>query len=338
MNRSLKTTNGTNYHLLASEQRRIGLHMDARTYLPFQGIFPQSSRNNAFMIKSYESLVMSTKKLGRFLECATGLIRRQPFIHYYHSHTNVGDLFNLDIVRFYGKSEAVRVPNKLRSLKHYLILGSIAQHANKNSVLLGAGFIEANNTENNSTFGTVRIVRGEITRNVVQNKRENQRDDILLGDPGLLIARVYKDVKRSSDFEFGLILHYAETDSDLEEIVKKKGGKIIRVDQSPKDFVHEISMCKCILSSSLHGIIFSDSLRIPNVRIKLTNRIIGADYKFADYYSTTNRSCDDFVDFRSKSKETMLAFSLSRCNIAEYRFSISDMESCISENLSPKLF
>ncbi|WP_169332247.1 polysaccharide pyruvyl transferase family protein [Henriciella marina] len=241
----------------------------------------------------------------------------------------------MDIVSFYGDSRAIRVPKILSHFKHYLIIGSIAQHANKNSVLLGAGFIEPNNTEDTPTFGTVKVVRGEITREVVRNKRENPRDDILLGDPGLLISKVYGDVERSSEFEFGLVLHVSEADSELEEIAQKMGGKLIRVSQSPKDFAREISRCKRILSSSLHGIIFSDAFKIPNARIKLTNRVVGADYKFSDYYSTTNRPSDDFVDFRNSSKEKCLISSLSRCSVAEYRFSLCDIESCISDSLRP---
>lgn len=43
--------------------------------------------------------------------------------------------------------------------------------------------------------------------------------------------------------------------------------------------------CKCILSSSLHGLIFADALGIPNRRIVLSDEIIGGDLKFDDYYS-----------------------------------------------------
>ena len=43
--------------------------------------------------------------------------------------------------------------------------------------------------------------------------------------------------------------------------------------------------CICILSSSLHWLIFADSLGIPNRRIVLSDEIIGGDLKFDDYYS-----------------------------------------------------
>jgi pyruvyltransferase len=40
-----------------------------------------------------------------------------------------------------------------------------------------------------------------------------------------------------------------------------------------------------VLSSSLHGLVIADSLRIPNQWAKLSTLIIGDDYKFVDYYS-----------------------------------------------------
>ena len=35
----------------------------------------------------------------------------------------------------------------------------------------------------------------------------------------------------------------------------------------------------------MHGLICADSLLIPNVRMILSDKIIGGDYKFDDYYS-----------------------------------------------------
>jgi pyruvyltransferase len=43
-----------------------------------------------------------------------------------------------------------------------------------------------------------------------------------------------------------------------------------------------------ILSSSLHGLILADAYEIPNKRLVIGNRLLGSDFKFMDYYSTTN--------------------------------------------------
>jgi hypothetical protein len=53
----------------------------------------------------------------------------------------------------------------------------------------------------------------------------------------------------------------------------------------PKEVISQIAQCNSILSSSLHGLITADSLRIPNIRIEISTAIRGGDWKFNDYYS-----------------------------------------------------
>jgi pyruvyltransferase len=58
----------------------------------------------------------------------------------------------------------------------------------------------------------------------------------------------------------------------------------------------EINRCECIASSSLHGLIFSDSFSIPNVHLKFSNKLAGGNHKFNDYYLGMNTS-HNFLDF-----------------------------------------
>lgn len=63
--------------------------------------------------------------------------------------------------------------------------------------------------------------------------------------------------------------------------------------------------CKCVLSSSLHGLIVADALGVPNRRIVLSDKIIGGDLKFDDYYSVYFDKAEDApvtIDLR---KETI---------------------------------
>jgi pyruvyltransferase len=59
---------------------------------------------------------------------------------------------------------------------------------------------------------------------------------------------------------------------------------LIRITQDVETFIDEILECEFIASSSLHGLIASDSYGIPNVRLKISDQIIGGDFKFEDYY------------------------------------------------------
>ena len=56
--------------------------------------------------------------------------------------------------------------------------------------------------------------------------------------------------------------------------------------------------CKSVLSSGLHALIISDSLGIPNMRMVVSDKIIGGDYKFRDYYSSYSLSLPLKIDLR----------------------------------------
>ena len=276
---------------------------------------------------------MIKHKMKRILHCTKTLVQGGPFINYYRSHNNVGDQFNIDLVRFYAKTEPCLVP-KYFGLKHYLILGSIAQNANKHSVLLGVGINQPQLAMKTQSFGDVRIVRGEATREIVYKNRTNLKQDIMLGDPGLLIAKLYGNQHTKVLHEFGVILHYADRNSNLENFFKKIGAKIIDVGETPEIFSNQILACRNILSSSLHGVIFSDALGVPNIRAIFSDKITGADFKFEDYYSTTNRNGKDSIDFQYSLTKKTVNEGISKCNVAEYIYSIQELDSCVSQSLS----
>ena len=53
----------------------------------------------------------------------------------------------------------------------------------------------------------------------------------------------------------------------------------------PIKTLNKINVCETILSSTLNGLIAADSLNIPNQWIRVSDGVIGGDFKFNDYYS-----------------------------------------------------
>ena len=69
---------------------------------------------------------------------------------------------------------------------------------------------------------------------------------------------------------------------------KGESAALIDVRMPPKDVVNAISRCNYVISSSLHGLIVADSLKIPNLWVKSSDSIIGGEFKYHDYYSCFN--------------------------------------------------
>lgn len=110
--------------------------------------------------------------------------------------------------------------------------------------------------------------------------------DIVTGDGGILAADILtkRETKR---YQVGIVAHYKELDHPIfQELVKKyKDACFISAKQDALSVIKQIDQCENIISSSLHGLIIADSLRIPNLHIHVSNALLGDGFKFDDYYS-----------------------------------------------------
>lgn len=88
-------------------------------------------------------------------------------------------------------------------------------------------------------------------------------------------------------YVLGVIPHYKDARSELVAEARSMGAsvRVIDIGWSPSEVAHEIASCDAVLSSSLHGLIFSDALGVPNAHVRLGGRLKGGLYKFHDYYS-----------------------------------------------------
>lgn len=135
-------------------------------------------------------------------------------------------------------------------------------------------------------------VRGELSKSIL-NSLYGDVWNIKTGDGGLLAGELLKPA-RYKKYSLGIIPHDRERGEMQYNIIQKNIPKsvIIDVRDSPLDVIKKISQCKCIISSSLHGLIVSDSLGVPNKWVRLTNNLLGDGFKFHDYYSVYNIKAD----------------------------------------------
>lgn len=130
-------------------------------------------------------------------------------------------------------------------------------------------------------------VRGELSLSRLESAKGvcNIRPNVVLGDPGLLSDHFINKETIKKKYKVGIIPHYVDKNSNFLSNLEEN-FKIIDITKNTKEFLEEVASCESILSSSLHGLIAADSLSIPNLRIRLSSKIVGNDYKFIDYYSS----------------------------------------------------
>ncbi len=222
----------------------------------------------------------------------------------YAALKNAGDAFNKPLIEKYSGAEVVRA--KMYETEMLALGGGLANIQYDKSVLKrsaqlvlgktkgshplyvwGSGFLYGSSEAH---FYRKNIIicalRGELSRRKV-SKILGKEIDVPLCDPGLLIDRVYPQ-KYDKEYRLGIIAHYSESDhpcfSQLKE--KNKDSIIIDIRNSPSEVFEKISKCEYIVSSSLHGLVFSDAVGIPNLHLKVTDKLGGDGFKFDDYYSS----------------------------------------------------
>lgn len=218
-------------------------------------------------------------------------VLRQPIKLWYFKEemfTNFGDELSVDIIEGLFKRKVVRSPIEDA---YMFAVGSIIEQADRErtrvSYVWGSGFIQEGIDigDRNLIFTAV---RGEMTRSRLPSEFRN----IPIGDPGLLVNLIYPYIRDVDSEMVGIVPHYTDENNEILERAKSCPGKykIISVKNSPEEVARQITSCGLILSSSLHGLIVADSYNIPNIHLKLSNNLVGGEYKFRDYYTATGRA------------------------------------------------
>lgn len=160
----------------------------------------------------------------------------------------------------------------------------------------------------------VRALRGKLSKEKLSGiSGMTFPEDLPLADPGLL-ASCLSSPKVEKKYAVGFIPHFREHgSSEVQNVLEaNEDWHFIDITQTPQEVVREIQQCDAIISSSLHGLIFSDSLGIPNCHVRLTEIPLGGSFKFRDYYSAFNLidpalTMDDVIGMTCKEIQDMYA-------------------------------
>ncbi len=219
-------------------------------------------------------------------------------VFYFNSVSNFGDLLNIDIMdKLSGfsinraearKADIVMVGSLLQDVvcPKMRLLKRISRYLRWPVIVYGSGFIHDTANAEPVRKLDVRAVRGKLSLVKLQSlKHVKIHKDLAIADPGLL-APLLTDVSNiKKKYDLGIIPHYVDKESPLLEKIKVKNAIVLDIMQPPHIFLSQLAQCKTVISSAMHGLIAADALGIPNVRMTLSDKITGGDYKYNDYYS-----------------------------------------------------
>lgn len=197
------------------------------------------------------------------------------------------DVFNADMIAI-GSLMEMLIYNDDVSLKTK-IYRKIDYFKTKKINVFGTGFMFPQ-TYPESLKRKINIValRGVNTKNRLKNITNKKYSNVSLGDPGLLSNQlIEKPFQKAYKYNLGIIPHYIDKENPVVKTISNSipNSKIIDIQQEPIAFLNEIKKYRTIISSAMHGLIAADSLGIPNIRMILSDKIAGGNYKFDDYYS-----------------------------------------------------
>ena len=268
--------------------------------------------------------MIKINKIVKFVDgVVSNYLNKTVYVNYFNGIKNVGDILNIDIMEHYCGKQAINYPG-LHYFKHYLAVGSVIHTMNENSVVMGSGLIHPTKLQDIKGLGKILALRGKETKKYLE-LTYNKTFDVPLGDPALLFPKIYNP-KINKTNEFGLVLHYVDENHAVKNSVKAMGGKIISVRQDPEAFIDEIKSCDKIISSSMHGLILSDAYNIPNKRIVLSDNIFGGDFKFNDYYSTTEFPNEKGIYISEIANISEIKQVLSDCKIKPFTYDLDALE------------
>jgi pyruvyltransferase len=181
----------------------------------------------------------------------------------------------------YIKSEGFTDENDV-----YAVIGSILSWQQKpNLNVWGPGFM----CEGQSMLvkpKKVFAVRGPLTRSLLL--KQGIECPEIYGDPALLFPKYYNPIVEKK-YKVGIVPHYVDANSNWINSLNKEDVKIIDICSDTHSFVDSIKECECILSSSLHGVIAADAYGIPNIWVKISDKVGGNGFKFRDYFASVGR-------------------------------------------------
>lgn len=190
---------------------------------------------------------------------------------------NIGDALNVYLVKKITGHAPIYVQTHRDTHAKYMVCGSILNHADKDTIVWGAGIAKADDVIDPRC--DIRAVRGPLTAE--RCGRQAGISCKVYGDPALLMPMFY-DPDEPKRYDVGVVPHYIHQSQVTEAF--PPDCKFINVFDDVETIVSQIKSCNLILSSSLHGIILAHAYGVPAVWFEGMYPLGGDGTKFYDYF------------------------------------------------------
>jgi hypothetical protein len=209
-------------------------------------------------------------------------------VSYFLRIPNVGDRVNAALVEAASGAPTVHVSDTTRP--HLLAIGSILSAATEKSLVWGSGLMHPDLGVGRLSDEKIHAVRGKLTRDEL-NQRGLLLRDVPLGDPGFLAPRLLGIAPEVEPrFRVGIVAHYVDRfHPTVRRLLQQPDVLDLNVHEDPEVFLRKMACCECVISSSLHGLIFAEAMGLPNLWVQASDDIAGDGFKFRDWFSTTGR-------------------------------------------------
>lgn len=197
--------------------------------------------------------------------------------------------------------------NSFQRLERLFAIGSIVHQANEGDTIWGTGSLP-NRLKIEKSFAKldVRAVRGPLTKKFLNEYGADLNEEVVYGDPGILISNFFDNQKIKKKREVGIIPQLFDIDDRI-----FNGLDICLPTVGWQKVIKYIAESDAIISSSLHGLIVAESFGIPCRWLRndrMPSYKTDPSFKYNDYYAGTGRSLDD--DYAETVEEALQQLSL----------------------------
>lgn len=270
------------------------------------------------IVKICKILIHEIVSIPRIIQCLfysvispSDIIIVKAYVKYKRGrlvHNNLGDDLNYSFLSEATGKKVLILPNAhisklIGPQNYYFVIGSILGfYTLKNAVVWGTGLMN-DSAVSKGKPKEVLAVRGPLTYAWLVNQGIECSN--VFGDPALLLSKFYYPNVQVK-YKLGIIPHMQDMDKeDVKRLCMCNEVKVIRVQgyKCWKDVIREIMSCKLIISSSLHGLIISESYCIPSVWAEFGQYTNHWEFKFQDFYASINKA--DMIPFKVTNQTTI---------------------------------